>query len=379
LEIPEKFKNITSIGVADIIGTGSTALFWFYIASLIDPEQYGEIFYILGIANIASAFALFAHENSIIVSVAKKLKIQSTLYLISLCITILASGIVMILFYKIEPGLVVIGYVINTLAIGDMIGRKHFSSYSRYVLLQKGLTVVLGISFFYAFGVDGIIFAIGIAYFGFFIKAYKGLKDSKPDFSLLKPRKEFLISNYLFGLTVILRNHLDKIIIPVILSFTVLGNFAFSLQIFAALMIFPNIIYKLIVPHDATGESTRRIKEITILISVCFAIIGIFLAPIIIPHFFPDFVDAITIIQIISIAIIPETMIIMLTSKILAVEKSKLLLIGRTIGVIARISGITLLGIYFEIYGVAIGFLLASCIECAFLGIVSIKEKKNGK
>ncbi len=144
-------------------------------------------------------------------------------------------------------------------------------------------------------------------------------------------------------------------------------------------MIFPNIIYKLIVPHDATGESTRRIKEITILISVCFAIIGIFLAPIIIPHFFPDFVDAITIIQIISIAIIPETMIIMLTSKILAVEKSKLLLIGRTIGVIARISGITLLGIYFEIYGVAIGFLLASCIECAFLGIVSIKEKKNGK
>ena len=278
----------------------------------------------------------------------------------------------MILFYKIEPGLVVIGYVINTLAIGDMIGRKHFSSYSRYVLLQKGLTVVLGISFFYAFGVDGIIFAIGIAYFGFFIKAYKGLKDSKPDFSLLKPRKEFLISNYLFGLTVILRNHLDKIIIPVILSFTVLGNFAFSLQIFAALMIFPNIIYKLIVPHDATGESTRRIKEITILISVCFAIIGIFLAPIIIPHFFPDFVDAITIIQIISIAIIPETMIIMLTSKILAVEKSKLLLIGRTIGVIARISGITLLGIYFEIYGVAIGFLLASCIECAFLGIVSI-------
>ena len=82
MEIPEKFKNITSIGVADIIGTGGTALFWFYIATLIEPEQYGEIFYILGIASIASAIALFAHENSIIIAVAKKLKIQSTLYFI---------------------------------------------------------------------------------------------------------------------------------------------------------------------------------------------------------------------------------------------------------------------------------------------------------
>ena len=377
MEIPEKFKNITSIGVADIIGTGGTALFWFYIATLIEPEQYGEIFYILGIANIASAIALFAHENSIIITVAKKLKIQSTLYFISLCITILASGIVMILFYKIEPGLVVIGYVINTLAIGDMLGRKHFSSYSRYVLLQKGLTVGLGIGFFYLFGVDGIIFAIAISYSGYIIRSYKGLKDSAINFELLKPRKEFLVSNYLFGLAVILRNHLDKIIIPIILSFTVLGNFAFSLQIFAALMIFPSIIYKLIVPHDATGDSTKRIKEITVLVSICFAIMGIILSPIIIPYFFPAFVDSIIIVQIISIAVIPETIIVMLTSKILAIEKSKFLLIGRTIGVVVRVTAIVLLGINFGIYGIAIGFLIACCIECIFLVIVTIRERKS--
>ena len=102
MEIPEKFKNITSIGVADIIGTGGTALFWFYIATLIEPEQYGEIFYILGIASIASAIALFAHENSIIIAVAKKLKIQSTLYFISLCISFAASAIIEALDESIE-------------------------------------------------------------------------------------------------------------------------------------------------------------------------------------------------------------------------------------------------------------------------------------
>ena len=377
MEIPEKFKSIGSISAADIIGTGSTAFFWFYIATIIDPAEYGEIFYILGIAGIASAIALFAHENSVIVSVAKKLKIQSTLYFISLCISFVVSAIIMILFYKIEPGLVVLGYVINTLAIGDMLGRKHFSSYSRYVLLQKGLTVGLGIGFFYLFGVDGIIFAIAISYSGYIIRSYKGLKDSAINFELLKPRKEFLVSNYLFGLAVILRNHLDKIIIPIILSFTVLGNFAFSLQIFAALMIFPSIIYKLIVPHDATGDSTKRIKEITVLVSICFAIMGIILSPIIIPYFFPAFVDSIIIVQIISIAVIPETIIVMLTSKILAIEKSKFLLIGRTIGVVVRVTAIVLLGINFGIYGIAIGFLIACCIECIFLVIVTIRERKS--
>ena len=91
MEIPEKFKSIGSISAADIIGTGSTAFFWFYIATIIDPAEYGEIFYILGIAGIASAIALFAHENSVIVSVAKKLKIQSTLYFISLCISFVVA------------------------------------------------------------------------------------------------------------------------------------------------------------------------------------------------------------------------------------------------------------------------------------------------
>ena len=67
----------------------------------------------------------------------------------------------------------------------------------------------------------------------------------------------------------------------------------------------------------------------------------------------------------------------MLTSKILSIEKSKFLLIGRTIGVIARVTGIVLLGINFGIYGIAIGFLIASCIECIFLVIVTIKERKS--
>ena len=44
---------------------------------------------------------------------------------------------------------------------------------------------------------------------------------------------------------------------------------------------------------------------------------------------------------------------------------------------IARVVGIVLLGINFGIYGIAIGFLIAYCIECIFLVIVTIRERKS--
>ena len=46
--IKEKFRNengIMSIGVSDIVGSGISAIFWLYIASVIEPGDYGEIHY----------------------------------------------------------------------------------------------------------------------------------------------------------------------------------------------------------------------------------------------------------------------------------------------------------------------------------------------
>ena len=52
------------------------------------------------------------------------------------------SLIVIILFpsfYSVDIGIILIAYVINTLAIGDLLGRKQFGIYSRYTLIQKFL------------------------------------------------------------------------------------------------------------------------------------------------------------------------------------------------------------------------------------------------
>ena len=87
-------KNLSAIGLSDVIGTGATAFFWFYLASVISPENYGEIFFYLGIATLISSIVLIANQNTITVYLAKKIKLQSTLYVITLIATVIASFVI---------------------------------------------------------------------------------------------------------------------------------------------------------------------------------------------------------------------------------------------------------------------------------------------
>ena len=120
----KKIKNIAAVSSGDIFGSAMSAIFWFYLASQIDPISYGEIFWFLGIAGIFSTIAMFGTINTITVYTAKKIQIQSTLNFISLSASVILSLIVIVLFpsfYTIDVGIILIAYVINTLAIGDLL------------------------------------------------------------------------------------------------------------------------------------------------------------------------------------------------------------------------------------------------------------------
>ena len=50
-------KDLTSLGVSNIISSGISAIFWFYLAGLLGEENYGEISYLIAIAVIAGVFS----------------------------------------------------------------------------------------------------------------------------------------------------------------------------------------------------------------------------------------------------------------------------------------------------------------------------------
>ena len=71
----KKIIDISSIGIADLLSAGIAGIFWFYIASILGPENYGEITYLLTIATLASGISLLGSEvKAIRENKVKKLK-----------------------------------------------------------------------------------------------------------------------------------------------------------------------------------------------------------------------------------------------------------------------------------------------------------------
>ena len=48
--IKKKIFDISSIGITDGVSAGIAGMFWFYIASELGPENYGEITFLISIA-----------------------------------------------------------------------------------------------------------------------------------------------------------------------------------------------------------------------------------------------------------------------------------------------------------------------------------------
>ena len=360
-------KEILSLSVGDYGGAIIVSAFWFLLAFLISPEEYGEIHYFIGIAGLAFSISLLTTQETIIIYTAKNVKLAPTLFLISLISGGIAAVVITVLFSRVDSSLLLLGFIVNDLAIGYIVGKKLFTKYPKYFLLQKSLTFVLGISFFYLFGVEGIIFAIALSYGHFLFIIAKVFRKSSIDFSLLKKHRGFIANNYFMKASGAVRAHVDKIIIVPLIGFEILGNYALALQIYAVLMIFSNIIYKYALPHDASDTNTKKIKLIGLSCAVIISILGFTILPLVVSQIFEKFSDVGPAIQIISLAIIPGTVSLFIEAKILGRGKSSVVLVSRILGSVSIVIILVILAPLYGIIGAASAFVLSALISCVFL------------
>ena len=131
------------------------------------------------------------------------------------------------------------------------------------------------------------------------------------------------------------------------------------------------MIFKFILPQDASGNSNKKLKRITILIAIGLASTGIILSPILVPRFFPKFISAIHVFQIVSLSLIPSTINLTLISKFLGMERSKLVLISSGIYLAMQITLILTIGRTFGITGVASAFVISVCSQTVSLFIMN--------
>ena len=367
----ERFKDLSSLGLGIGIANAMGGIFWFFMAALLGTEKYGEVSYLISIGIIASMISLIGSGNTITVYGAKGVKIQPPIFLIVLLSSIITSTVLFFIFVNdFSVSLYVIGYAIFMLITSDLLGKKLYENYSKFIIIQKILMITLATGFFYIFSIQGIVLGIAISFFPFGFLIYKEFKNTKMDFSLVSSRVGFIFNNYLLDLTKAFNGSLDKLIIAPMLGFALLGNYQLGVQFIALLHIIPGIVFQYTLSHDATGNPNKSLKKIIILISVLLAFLSIILAPIVLPVIFPKFVEAIEIIQIMSIAIIPATVITTYISKFLGTAQSKIVLIGSGLYLGIQIPAILILGAIWGVNGAAVSIVIATTIHAIYFMLI---------
>ena len=338
---------------------------------MLGAEQYGEVSYYIAIAGIASTISFLGLGNVVIVYTAKGEKIQPPTFVIGVISSVIAVIAVFLIFSQIGISLYVLGYVIFSLATAEILGKKQYRNYSTYLVTQKILMVGFALFFYYYMGLEGVILGIGLSFFPYLTRIYKSLRKDKLDFSLIRPRIGFIMNSYVLDLTRTFSGYTDKLIVAPLFGFAILGNYQLGIQVLAILTILPGIVYQYILPRDSSGDSNKKLKKLTITVSIILAGLGFILAPIILPILFPKFTEAIEVIQIVSISVIPSTINLMYISKFLGNELSKIVLIGSGVFLLVQIISIFILGELIGVNGVAMALVLGASAEAIFLVTVN--------
>ncbi len=359
-------RDFQYVGIANLATKGIASLFWLYIATLMTVEEYGQVSYLIAIAIMTTRLSLFGSAQTIIVYTAKKVAIQPPIFLISLILGTISSIVVYLILNEIVVSIYIFTSIIFDLGIASLLGAKLYKNYAQYFIVQKIISVVLSLTFYYILGPNGIILGIGISFLYLIPVIIKGFKKDKLDFSVLKSRRGFMINSYSMNIEKIFAGQIDKIVIVPLLGFVALGNYHLGFQFLGLLLILPGLVYTYTLPRDASGIATRKVKMLTILVSICFAVLGITVAPIVLPIFFPQFEEVVVVIQILSIYIIPNSISTAFSSHYLGKEKSKIVIIGQSISIAVYLIGIFTLGEMYGINGVAISFVLSGIAQTGF-------------
>ena len=353
-------RSVATIGSSNIIGTAITSVFWISIAGLLGTESYGELSYFLAIIGISSIIAMIGGGYTMQVYAAKGVKIESSLYFLGIIASTVAAIILFLMFENFGVSICVIGIVAFNLILFEILGKKLYKKYFKIFVGQKILFVLIAFAFYFVFGtVEGILVGYGVSLLLFSQIIYKSFKNNKVNFSLIRERIKFLSHNYIAELSATARNNVDKLIIAALLGFSFLGNYFLGLQVLAIMLIIPGIVFKYTLPEDSTGKSTGKIKILTIIVSFFIMLLGIFVAPLVIPIVLPEYATTIDLIPILSLVIIPRTISVMIASSFLGKENSKYVVIGNIITFGVLVVSLFPLAELFEITGVAIAYVIA--------------------
>ncbi len=364
-------KNFSHVGIGRIITIVFHALFYLVIAALLDPEAYGELIVILALAGTFSIVSLFGLNISMQVYRAKE-NYEITNQITTLFIILTTSAALILVTINQIAAFLCIATSFFAMTQSHLLGSKQYKQYMIYSIIKSGTFFVIPILLYFVFDINGIIFGMAISNFLGSIPFFKNL--SFRSITGLKNYYKVLINNFGVHAGGALPFMLDKLLIAPFFGFLIVGIYTFNLQVFIALSVLPGILSQYLITEESSGVRHRKLSLIVILSSFLLAVIAIILAPVLVPIFYPLYEEGIESLQIMVITIIPMSIGVVFSSRLLGQESTR---IGLTS--IVRIGSmlilIVVLGTNYGLIGLSIAVLISQCANTLFLYFLYQKSR----
>jgi O-antigen/teichoic acid export membrane protein len=336
------------------------------LQGFIDAWQIG---YYIAIASIVTVIATPGVSNTIVVQGSKNAKIKPPLFLLSIILITISSAALFFILNDAPTSLYFLGFAMFSLLVAELLSRKLFAVFFKIMIIQRTLSIIIALSLYYTIGIDGIILGLAISYLVYMPKVIVVLKQGALDLSALGTYKGFMLNNFGYDFSRILTTQLDKMVIFPLFGFITLGNYYLAIQFLAIGSIIPGTVYQYLLPQETKERSFKNLKVATIGITALLAVAVFVLAPVLLPVIFPHFEDVVSMVQIMILSIIPQTINNMYITKLLTTGRSRTVFVGSSIFLITQITGIIILGIHMSIYGIAIALFVGHIAELIFLTV----------
>jgi O-antigen/teichoic acid export membrane protein len=340
-------------------------------------HEYGLINYVVAIGSLSSSISLLGLNTTVTTLVPqghKQIDIQANQVVL---ISATVCAIIASLFNWIL-GFFVLGMAFWMMSSYELLSRKLYSKYALNIIGSRALQLVLSIIFYGFFGIFGIIVGFVIAFFVFSVTYFKTIPQFSKSFG--KITKEFKTSLHLYSynLSNALLLYLDKLIIAPIYGYTVLGYYQLGFQFLMFFSMISVSFYQYLIPEESSGRKRNKLRIYGIALSIIITILVFLLAPVILKVFFPNYINSLNSIRILSMGIIPMMITSTLNSKFLAMKLTRFVLISSIIYQVTQIILIIILGRQFGIDGIALSVVIAMIVQITFLGVAQLRiNRKN--
>jgi len=367
------YRNFSYIALGRFVAAGLQALFYLIFAAILDPEQYGQMSYLIAIAGTFSVISRFGFPHTVSVYQAKD---DATTANQVNVLAIISTSVGALILLFINPLAAVLSLAISFLMMNqyNLLGLKKYKTHVLTDVVKSVLVIILPLALYFVFDIPGVLLGIAISNFLCCFHFFRKLSLNLQGFDRIRKNFKVLIHNFGADSSTSLPRVIDKLLIVPLLGFSSAGIYQFNLQILFGLEMLPIIMHGFLLSEESSGKNLRKFKILLLLVSGLVVVAAVIISPIFVSQFFPKYFDGVFSLQIMVISLIPLTVSAMFSAQLQS-KGSKKVGFSALVRIGSLLILILFLGNLYGLIGLSMAVLISSILYAIFLAVLNYKSK----